>query len=333
MRNKQEGGANLVRLFNFSDGEVTAFQVTDEEHRESLLKDLGQVIVFTGPRGSGKTLSMVYWAVRFLCSGHRVWSNFDIEFDFFWPGGEKIHYKTLPLDMASLYNFDSELVEGIVLVDELNLWVSARRSMSVANRLLNAVLQMTRKRRLTFLFSTQKFEWLDNQLRFQTDMLIKCNDQSHFSKSLQPGEVINWTVMDMSGFFSGQPAYEGETSRNTKEFQFWGKPLWNFFNSWQEFNIVEASRRVVEVTDKIVLDRRSEASRERDKDISEAIRVLKETGQSRLEAGEVARYFETYGVHIDSRQIGRYLKQAGFHYKQTRQGNYYELEGGQEHDA
>jgi predicted AAA+ superfamily ATPase len=80
--NKQEGSANLVRIADYSDGDLKMYYVTEEEHRERRLKDLGQVAVFVGPRGSGKTLSMVYWAVQFLTKEHRVWSNFDIEFDF-----------------------------------------------------------------------------------------------------------------------------------------------------------------------------------------------------------------------------------------------------------
>jgi hypothetical protein len=323
---------SLVRIFNFSDEGVKAFRVSEEEHRESLLQDLGQVLVFTGPRGSGKTLSMCFWAVVFMVEGHKVWSNFPISFDFYWPGGQKVHYQSTPIDMATIYEFDKELNAGVVCLDEISLWCSARRSMAVANRLLNNFLVMTRKRKLTFMFSAQNFQWLDNQLRFQTDLLFKCADMSHWNKTLKAGEVINWTIQDMSGFYSGLPAYEGIVEgRNEFKYQLWGRPFWPFFNSWQEFDVTEAARSVVEIArPPLIIDRRTEAQRSREKTIYEGLTALRDSGESRFSSEQITEYMESLGITIDSRQLGRYMKGTGFTYRQTRKGNFYELNEGNE---
>lgn len=303
------------------------FYVDDSFIKRIWSKDLGYIIVFSGSRGSGKTLSMTYFGLNFLLKRLPVWSNYTIKFPFMWPNGEIERFESLPLDMNALYTFDSGLREGVVLIDEVNLWASNRRSMSVANRLLNSVMTLIRKRKLTFMFTCQNYQWLDSQLRWQTDALILCHDQ-HYSypqRYPEPGQMISQTWRDMSGIYTGRPYHE--TGKEYYQF-FLAKPYWGCYDSWQEFDVVDASRSVIQLTDKKVIDYRAKSQLLNDtgaKSISEVLEELRSHGLNQLTSSEAKEFLDSQGFNIDSRYIGRLMKRAGYTYKQTRQGNLYVL--------
>lgn len=304
------------------------FYVTAKQADSMRGEDLGRILVFEGSRGSGKTLSMSYMALCYLVKRHKVWSNYKIAFDYGWPGGTIEHFESMPLDMSALYTFDSSLSSGIVCIDELNLWASNRRSMSVANRLLNSVMQLIRKRRLTFMFTCQNFNWLDSQIRWQTDSLISCQDQ-HFMYPGRYGKgvMIHQAWKDMSGVNTGYPY--SQTGKAYGVF-FFGKRYWNIYDTEAEFDVLDATR-AVKISSQPKTYYVGAGAEERylndtgTKTAPEAIAELKEYGKASIGSGELQEYLANVGFSLDGRVIGRMMRRAGYAYKQTRQGNFYEI--------
>lgn len=308
------------------------YHITPEQRDEIMARDLGYCYVLTGARGSGKTLFMSYLGIEAMAKGHNVWSNYKIHWELPKLGGGFRHLESQPLDMNALFRFDKDLNQGYVLVDEINLWCSARRSMAVANRLLNSVLQLMRKRRLTFIFTTQNFKWLDNQLRFQTDVHIMCRDQYFLHPGeLRKGERITLVFQDMSGVKTGQSALEwGETPRNTRTCTFYGQRFWGSYNTWEEFDVVEAGRRIRMLNDVNVLDFREGKELDDPMDsmsfkgkVGHLLEVVTLGGHKQMSSQEMQDYFADCGLKMDSRKLGKALREQGWRYKQTRKGNFY----------
>lgn len=336
LNNIGDGGSSTGNQWKFSKSEKERNQawldkyMASDEYYKIKRKDLGLTAVFSGARGSGKTLSMTYFALCFLARGFKVWSNYPISFNF--RAGDEYpvrHYEAIPLDMRSLYTFDEQLNEGIVCIDEINLWASNRRSMSVANRLINSTMQLIRKRRLSFLFTVQDFNWLDSQLRWQTDLLFRCRDLYHWTHA-EPGVNISWKVEDLSGLTTGVPFAEFP---KVFEWNFYGKPIWPFFDTEHEFDIMAANRPVELQLGKQVIeykDIEGAVTDERGANIRDALSTLRELGYERISVEDAKAYFQSCGIQGDTRQLGKYLKEAGFRYKQTRKGNFYEFTSGKE---
>ena len=199
------------------------------------------VVCYVGSRGSGKTLSMTYWAALELIKHKRVWSNYPISFSFRWPDGFVEDFASEPLNMDALYVFDNELANGTVFIDEVTLWSDSRRSMGVVNRLLNSIFTLIRKRKLSFYLTTQSFEWLDRRMQFQTDALVSCFDMHYINAHYEKGAHISQTSKDLSGYFTGFQ-YK-DTQKEYKQI-FHGKFLWGAYDTNQEFDVLGAMASV-----------------------------------------------------------------------------------------
>ena len=193
------------------------------------------VLCWEGPRGSGKTLTMTYDAVIRMIRGIKVWSNYNIEFTH-----NNVKYKSIPIDMDAIYAFDSGVANGFVYIDELPLWVNSRKSMSVANGLMNSMLSVMRHRGLSFGFTSQQYEWLDKRMRYQVDTLASCFDLHFKYRKFNPGVMIGLSIKDISGLTTGYPYHM--TGRVVQR-QLYAKPFWNCYNSWQEFDVLEAAKK------------------------------------------------------------------------------------------
>jgi len=122
-----------------------------------------------------------------------------------------------------------------VLVDEVNIEFSeARRSMTNRNLIFNKILQQLRKRALNMIYTVQHEMWIDNRLRWQTDIFIKTQDVC-----LKPGgiylpydfgEYAAWKLFDMSGIF-GQGSYTDTATPIIDGWKFNAKQWWNTFDT------------------------------------------------------------------------------------------------------
>lgn len=200
-------------------------------------KDLALCVCYTGTRGSGKTLSMTIHAfLKMAYSDKKVWSNYPIEGTAVFPDGSTKYCASVPLNMESLYVFDKGLAQGIVCIDEVNLWSDSRRSMSVTNRLINSILTLIRHRQLSFYFTVQNENWLDNRVRYQIDTLIRCQDMAFKYPKLEFGNFIQLSARDMSGYNTGYPY--SETGRVYTQVLQKGKNFWGCYDTESEFDVL-----------------------------------------------------------------------------------------------
>jgi hypothetical protein len=190
------------------------------------------VIGFVGPRGSGKSVGAARTVILdYMLRSKTVWSNMEIGFNRIY-NGNSIPAVSRSLDRLSLGELDEVYSKGIIYVDEVNLMMEARRSMSQGNLMFSYILQQLRKRQLTIIWSAQSEQHCDDRLRFQTDIIISCSDVSITRPNCEIGALSIWKAYDFSGIV------KGTTHRSTKDMLFYegvesNKPFWNTYSTWE----------------------------------------------------------------------------------------------------
>jgi len=210
----------------------------------------------TGPRGSCKTLLLAYLGVMDMKHGRRVVANIDI----YGPVkryGKLVEVKSEPLSFDALLSLSETLEECVVCIDEINLWFPSMRAMANANRIAGILAQLIRKRNISIYYTTQNFKWVDGMIRWQTDLLVACQDIFHTLAGKEAGvgrgEYARYIVVDRSGYLTGVP-YEisGKYSTGILE----AKPIWQYYGTkhvidpWEAMSKVELKRptKVVDLT-------------------------------------------------------------------------------------
>jgi len=303
-------------------------ETTESKIERYKKKSMANVIVWTGARGSGKTLSAVFECALHLMRGEKVWSNVPIAF---WcdleDGTEPFYCSTIPLDMNALYTFDKDLVEGTVFVDEVQLWSNSQLSTAVATRLLSSILTLIRKRSLNFFFTTQNYDWMPRTIRFQCDIWISVIDLSFKYHNLSRGTCIGQTLRDMSGMYTGT-AYGEEDNYYSVRRTFYGEKFWGIYDTFNEFNPLEAGQKIKihQEAKHLYMDEAGGAF------VSDG-KMLEDTDRAAVEAAR--EYMSTSGLtFIDSqtfqsilyqvgsrsnlRHLGKILPEYGFKYKHGR---------------
>jgi ABC-type dipeptide/oligopeptide/nickel transport system ATPase component len=116
------------------------------------------VIAITGEMGSGKTLTMTFMAhYRFKKKGIKVYSNYGYI-------GRDVFIKKP--DMLN------EIRDGLVLCDEIWIWLDAREFMKKTNKTLSRILLKSRRHGLDIIYTAQDFSQVDKRLRNVTDIVI-----------------------------------------------------------------------------------------------------------------------------------------------------------------
>jgi hypothetical protein len=200
--------------------------------------------------------------------------------------------------------------------------------MGVANRLLNAIFQLVRKRRLSFLLTVQDWRWLDSRIRWQVDGLVTCRDMKWMSdQSLEKGAFISQSWKDSNGVFTGYSYAE-----NSRQYliHLWGRPFWGCYNTYQEFDIMEAMAPVrLKIGSKIIERTDLENARNTRLIISELSRIcqgLRETGVKSIPAAELYQIFNEAAINLDPKVAGKILKSFGLKRHRSRGGDFYDIE-------
>lgn len=195
---------------------------------------LSKCIGLIGPRGSGKSESAAGITIMdYLVPGYDVISNMEIKWGMRL-GDYIVGYASQELDKAAFLNLNIKSNRTIV-VDEVNIEFSeARRSLTNRNLIFNKIIQLLRKKQLNLIYTVQHEMWIDNRLRWQTDIFIKCQDvcmrPGGFHLPFDFGEQVSWRIYDISGML-GHGAY-GETGIPVAEdLKFLGKQWWNTFDT------------------------------------------------------------------------------------------------------
>lgn len=152
------------------------------------------IVLYKGARGCGKSLSMVKDGYKFLTRGFRILRNFDATF------GEYIdNEKILNLDKnANLFNC-------VLMIDEMQIFLDSRRSMSNQNIFFSNFIQQIRKRNIIMLCATQFSNTLDLRLKQHVDIIAYPN----FHKKYNVCEVtyLDLTMRELSFGQEIRPTY------------------------------------------------------------------------------------------------------------------------------
>jgi len=214
------------------------------------------IIAFTGPRGAGKTTTMVYLAIKaYLESGTRVLSNFPVEFYLKRAGSSPELVRFEILDWEKLLCFDEEYRNCLILLDEAPDVISNLASMTWKNRLLNIFVRQLRKNRNSLFLGAQSLEFIDKSMRWQTDIECQCADASrrYGWGAESRGECVLVRLLDMSGMWTGMRWQDRLDFGKEWYMQgmlyprvLWGEPgkTAAAFDSWATQNIWETLRKV-----------------------------------------------------------------------------------------
>lgn len=225
----------------------------DDSANEELTFDLdlsdALVIMFTGPRGGGKSMSMAFAIAKALAGGLDVWSNMKVAFRCIDGKGEGNYrdLSTKPLDMQALYSLSGDLSNGLVAIDEIQYYLDARESLTIKHRIMNAVLRQVRKRSLAVLGTTRDLEMLDKRLRiWETDLEIACWDMSKSDASIRKGWLIKWNIYDIAGTWTGRKWHPGQEP--TAEYLLdMADRLWRIYNTTEIIDFQETAQPLKEI--------------------------------------------------------------------------------------
>jgi len=201
--------------------------------------------VFCGGRRSGKTLSTsIEGCIALLC-GKNVWANYPLSIGYRDNLGILHTYKANMIDMPDIIEMQKRNVirDGLVLLDEWNLFCNARRATALANVIFSGVVQLIGKRKLSLYITTQDFNTLDRNIRWQCDITVNCFDLSFKYPNLQEGAVISQRITDWSGVLTGRAINSNDdymaVARNTKTRLVRGKPYWDCYPTGFEYDVLE----------------------------------------------------------------------------------------------
>ena len=296
-----------------------------------------KVIAFTGPRGSGKSLSMVWFIIHWMITtGLPVYSNM------------KVIYRGLQTLNLDMIDFATQTLNTcLVCIDEVQLWADRRNWASTRSKILAYIQMQLRKEQMSFMFTIQDINWMDKRMGFQVDTLCECTDEyfknQHNRKlgrrARKPGQFIHIDIKDISGVSTGVPFYKSgmvQTRRLGPNDTFWGS-----YDTWETQDISEAwtrfemrGRKVVISTEhpgdaSMVPDYTYEDSRPKAVDtIRDIITKYRGAGRDDIAVSEMKATCDKAGLTLDIREIGKHLTAMGVPKKRTvKRGTFYDITG------
>jgi hypothetical protein len=137
------------------------------------------IVLYSGRRGCGKTLSMVKDAYKYKLSEYKIYSNIELEFTQFMENE----------DIINIHKTDIE--NAVLVIDEIQLIIDSRRSSRKGNVDFSYFIQQIRKRNIIILCTTQFSGTVDLRLRQHVDIIAR----PRYDKELKVCEV---TYIDMT---------------------------------------------------------------------------------------------------------------------------------------
>ncbi len=128
------------------------------------------IVGFIGDIGGGKTASLVKEVYIKYLSGRKIFSNIKLNFPYTHVSQEDL------LEMAS---GGFNLQDGVLVLDEIHIYLDSRTSMSKENRVITYFALQTRKVGVDLYYTTQYINQVDLRLRNLTNALIECYTQEN----------------------------------------------------------------------------------------------------------------------------------------------------------
>jgi len=269
---------------------------------------------------------MAIQAALEMLKGRTVWSNMDIS--FVWEGN-KI-YRSLPLDMEALYTFDVGISDGVVCIDEINLWADSANWMSIGSKLIASIFQLLRKRSLSFYLTVQNFQWLNNRLRWQTDLLVRCYDLCYRYHNLEPGDIVSQSRVDLSGILTGKVYNPAMPKESTSERLLRTRRFKGIYNTLLEFDYldIQSNKYKIDSTTKVIRDGvitekpTLEAAKNNVRFMLDSLRA---EGKQMITVDDMKSIVRDYGIEQGFTTVGRILSKEGVTFRRSRKGDYYLL--------
>ena len=182
------------------------------------------LLVFTGPQGSGKTLSAVKYVIKLLEDYPKsiLVTNIDVKS---YPIDNKRVFRFTNNDDLSKYNNDKLGV--IFLIDEIQLYFNSLDSKNIDPQVMVQISQQ-RKQRKHIVCTSQVFGRLAKPLREQFSNVIFCKS---YLKLLQKNQLIDRDSMD--GESSTSTELKGKVKKN-----FWWFHHPDDYNLYDTYNII-----------------------------------------------------------------------------------------------
>lgn len=167
------------------------------------------IIGFIGAPRTFKTCFMVFHAYQTFIEGADISANLTLKYPFKYT-------KMNPYDMLKIPFTNVDREKKTLLIQEIDKWFNARRSMRNENVLLGSLTGQSGKRNLSVMWDTQFPHLVDNQVRLVTDMVYHCEvpfiDAKtkeplavKFTKEMSSGEQIELPIMPETFF---RPFYD-----------------------------------------------------------------------------------------------------------------------------
>src|SRR5688572_2312286 len=132
----------------------------------------GNIIAFAAKQRRGKTLSGCLWSLDAYQHKKKVFSTIEFKFP----------YTPLKFTELKLENENNPLRNGHLFIDELNMYLDARASMSKVNREFCSFLLQVKKQGLTVTGTTHEMLYLDKRFRQNYDFEIQTDVYPRFPK-------------------------------------------------------------------------------------------------------------------------------------------------------
>jgi DNA replication protein DnaC len=139
------------------------------------------IIGFTGAMGSGKTLSMTYYAYKYYKSGSTIFANYGLLFPH------------KDIDYEKIKALDVEFQNSVLCLDEIHVFIDSRSSMSKVNKVVSYLITQSRKRNIILMYSTQHIGQVDLRLRSNTDYFISCKQIEQHRKLYIVQSLVTWS--------------------------------------------------------------------------------------------------------------------------------------------
>jgi len=120
---------------------------------------------FIGDIGGGKTASMVKEVYIKYLQGRKIYSNIKLNFPY------------TPITRDNLQEMATggfNLNNGVLVLDEIHIYIDSRTSMSKSNRIITYFALQTRKVGVDLYYTTQYIDQVDKRIRNLTNNLIEC---------------------------------------------------------------------------------------------------------------------------------------------------------------
>jgi hypothetical protein len=242
-------------VFYHEDESLTSGFLDDgKKINEINLWEDSMVFALVGHRGSGKTTLATALSIqgRWLWPELRVISNYPMKWGIKNRSGKIKVYKSEPLDLVKMVNFDADYQHSLIVLDECPAILNRMGMSSNRNKIINLWIQQLRKNRNSLVLCSQDFKLIDYEAQYQTDIVIYCKDayRRYPASGVKRGGVVLMDMIDHSGQWTGYTYDEKPVARRQR---LCSEYVWGTFDTYFQLDIIEQLWRLEIQRERVVV--------------------------------------------------------------------------------